>query len=291
MNEYRNLVERIYIRQYTIMKYFALWELSPNTSAYLKTLYKIYFIYFFIFWLLSFDYVMIMQVITNIGSIKEIINVLFMLATAIAVLGKYLTVKTKNQAYENFFKLMYDKQYLPQNKEEEKIYKNCIELNKKVRNFYTNISLSACGSLCMTQYLSEDENMPVSVYSPIGLDTKWKYNIIYLYVCLSLSVLCLLNVAFDTLSSSFFIHLKGQLDMLGHRLENIGRHLNDSQDIILLQLKECIRNYNRILALSHYIEYLVSIPISLQIGCSVFVLVANFYAMSLVSGTLYMFTC
>ncbi|XP_065369704.1 odorant receptor 46a-like [Calliphora vicina] len=135
----------------------------------------------------------------------------------------------------------------------------------------------------MTQYLSATEDLPVNIYNPIELNRHWKYNIMYIYECLSLAVLCLVNVAFDSLSTSLFIHIKCQLDMLGHRLENIGKNSNCSQDFVCQQLKDCVRYYNRILMLSHDIENLVSVPISLQIACSVFVLIANFYAMSLLS--------
>lgn len=284
MDDYRETVEKIYIKQYKLMQCFALWELSPNVSEYLRKMYTIYFWYFLIFWVLLFDLLMILQIITNIDSIEEVIKVLFMLATAIAVLGKLLTVKMKNRAFESFFKLMLNEKYLPQNACEKKIYLKCIELNIRVRNFYANISFSACSFILMTKLISGGKDLPVSVYSPIDLDTNWKFNIMYFYVCMANNVLCFSNVAFDTLTSSFFIHLKGQLNILGSRLENIGRKANISQDSVFQELKERIYDYNRILKLSHDIEYLISQPISLQIACSVFVLIANFYSLSVVSG-------
>lgn len=284
MNEYRDIVEKIYNKQYTILKCFGLWELSPDSAKNLKTFYKIYW-YVLTFWMVLFDWTMVMQVITNLDNMDEVIKVFYMLATAIAVLGKYLRIKIKNQSFEHLFKLMLNKKFLPGNSDERAIFLKYVELSTKVRISYTCISLTALSGLFMTQYLSATEDMPVNIYNPIELNRHWKYNIMYIYECLSLAVLCMVNVAFDSLSASLFIHIKCQLGMLAHRLENIGKNSNFSQDFICHQLKDCVRYYNRILMLAHDIENLVSIPISLQIACSVFVLIANFYAMSLVSGS------
>lgn len=281
MEHFRKPVESFYTKQYELLKIFALWDLKRDVSARWQMASKIYFCGFLIFFMILFDWTMIMQIITNLDNMDEVIKVFFILATAIAVMGKFLAIKIQNKSYEKLFKIMFNNKFLPENHPERKIFLKVVRLSQLVRNFYTGLSLTALSALFMTQYLSDNDEMPVTVYNPIDLDTNWKYNLMYVYQCLSLSVLCLVNVAFDSLSTSFFIHVKGQLDILGHRLENIGA--NKSQDFILQQLKDCVRYYNRILKLSQSIEDLVSIPISLQIACSIFVLIANFYAMSLVS--------
>lgn len=284
MNEYRDIVKTIYNKQYLLLKCFAVWKLSPDTSNTIKTLYKIYFWYFLIFWNLLFHWCMIMQVVTHHDNVEEIIKVLFVFATTIASFGKYLFTKSKNQHFENLFKLMFEEKFLPQNKAERKLFLESVKLGTQVRTIYTYLSLTALSGLMITQVLSSSKDFPVDIYVPFDLESNWKYNLVYFWESVSMGVVCLTNVGFDSLSSSLFIYLKGQLEMLGYRLENIGRNLrNSSDDIILLQLKDCIRYYNRILKMSHNIEYLLSLPISLQIACSVFVLISNFYAMSLVS--------
>lgn len=284
MNEYRDIVKTIYHKQYVLLKLFAIWKLSPTTSNTIKTLYKIYFWYFLIFWNLLFLWFMIMEIALNLGNVDEIIRVLFVLPTCLASLGKYLLTKSKQQYFENQFKLMYDIEFLPQNKEERKLFLKSVNLSEYVRMIYTYLSLIALFGLLMTQYLSTNKDFPVHIYIPFELDTNLKYNLVYFWEGSSMTVVCLLNVAFDSLCTSLFIYLKGQLEMLGYRLENIGRNFeNSTDDLILLQLKDCICYYNRILKMSHDFEYLLSLPISLQIACSVFVLISNFYAMSLVS--------
>lgn len=285
----RQSVSNIYSKQYKMLKYLALWNLPSDSSSCANTIFKIYFWCFFIFWILLFDFVMIIQVLANFGSVREVIKVLFMLGTAIAVLCKIVTVKLKNQSYENYFKSLFLEKFLPHSTAERKLFMESIELNTKVHIFYRNVSYAACGSFIMSQYISDTKDLPVSIYSPLDLNVKWKYNVMYVYECFALSTLCWTNVAFDTLSSSFLIHLKGQLDILGYRLECIGRNnTNVTQDLIFEELRVCVRFYNQILELAHDIEHLISKPMSLQIACSVFVLVANFYAMSLVSRLLKM---
>ncbi|KAM7346163.1 odorant receptor 46a-like isoform 2-T2 [Cochliomyia hominivorax] len=284
MNQYRDQVKKFYNRQYLLLKCFGVWNLSSSNSEKMKLFYKIYFWNFLIFGMLMFDLAMIMQIVTHLEDVEEIIKALFVLATCIASLGKFLMMKYKRNLCENLFELMDDQKFLPENKMEHKILRNTINLSSNVRDCYTLLSLGALIPLQLTQFLSSIKDLPVHIYLPFDLNTNLKYNLIYFWECIAMGIVCLMNVGCDSLSTTLFIYLKGQLEILGDRLENIGRNLaKATDDVILEQLKSCIRYYNRILNLSHDIEGLLSVPISVQIACSVFVLISNFYAMSLVS--------
>lgn len=288
MYNLEDFVSSFYAKQYLLLKCFGLWELPEDASPRIKLIYRLYFWYFFIVLMVILDLSMVMQLITNIDNVDEIIKVLFLFATAMAVLGKYLYIKVNNQQYEELFRSLYKVEFLPQNRKEMKIFLRAVHLSAKVRNYYGSLSISALSGLFMSQFISKEKELPASMYIPIDLNTDLKYTLMYIYECLGMAVLCFTNVAFDSLASSFFIYLTGQLEILGYRLENIGRSGNRgsmTQEGILKQLKYCIVYYERILQLSHFVEDLVSIPISIQIACSVFVLIANFYAMSLVSMT------
>ncbi|KAI8127624.1 isoform A, Odorant receptor 46a [Lucilia cuprina] len=282
MNEYRDIIENIYNKQRALLQCFGLWDLRPDTLRSLKMIYKIYG-YILTFGMLLFDWAMFMQVVTNLDNIDEAIKVFFVFGTALAVYGKYDRIKTKNQLFEQLFQLLIDVHFQPANNYERKIVLKSIKLSTKLSKFYACLSVTALSGLIMTQYLSAIKELPVNIYIPFEVDTNWKYNSLYVFECIFLSLLCLVNVAFDSLSTSLFIHIKCQLDMLGHRLENIGCNSKLSQQFIMQQLKDCARYYNRLIMLTNNIEDLVSIPISLQIGCSVLVLIANFYAMSMLS--------
>ncbi|TMW44021.1 hypothetical protein DOY81_010898 [Sarcophaga bullata] len=260
------------------------WGLSPSRAKYLRTLYRFYFWHCLIFGVLLFEVLMILQITTNADDMDEIIKVFFMLAPSFSVLGKYLTIKLKIRNFKNHFKLILNVNYLPKNGQENDIFLKYVKQSQTVRDYYGRLSISSLVTMFLTQYLNASKELPVPVFVPFEMNTNWKYNLVYLYQCLSISFLCLVNVSFDTLSTTLFIHLRSQLDILAYRLENIGQHVK-TDERITRQLKDCIRYCNRIRALSQDIEYLVSIPITIQISCSVLVLIANFYFISLLSAT------
>lgn len=285
MDEYKEMIKNFYNRQAALFKCFGAWELSSSRPKYLRAVHRLYFWHFLIFGVFLFEVLMILQIITNADDMDEIIKVFFMLAPSIAVVGKCLTIKLKIKDFKNLFKLMLNVNYLPENRHEKDIFVKYIKLSQTVRDYYGGLSISSLVTMFLTQYLNASDELPVPIFVPFEMNTSWKFNFVYFYQCLSLSILCLVNVSFDTLSTTLFIHLRSQLDILAYRLENIDQHVKTfkTDGGVTRQLKDCIRYYNRIRALSLDIEYLVSIPITIQISCSVFVLIANFYFISLVS--------
>ncbi|XP_037893410.1 odorant receptor 46a [Glossina fuscipes] len=94
-----------------------------------------------------------------------------------------------------------------------------------------------------------------------------------------------MNIAYDSLGAAFFIHIKGQVDILSKRLEEIGHKSSSKQNHshINEELKACAIYYDRILELTHMMEDLMCLPLSIQILCSVLVLIANFYVFSMLT--------
>lgn len=282
MEKYEKLIQNMYNKQVTLLTIFGAWELSPSAIKHLRFLHGLYFRILLVFGILLFQLLMIMQIITNIDNMDEVIKVFFMLASSFSVLDKYLTIKINIKNFKNLFKLMLNGDFLPKNRHENAIFLKCVKLSQTVRNYYGWLSISSLVTMFLTQYLNDSEELPVPMFVAFEMNTNWKFNSVYIYQCSSISILCIVNISFDTLSTTFFIYLKCQLDILACRLENIG-HIVQTDDGILRQLKDCIRYYNRIQTLSQDIEYMVKIPLTIQIACSVFVLIANFYFISLVS--------
>ncbi|XP_073844571.1 odorant receptor 46a-like [Musca autumnalis] len=280
----KEFIETFYIKQYQLLQLFALWNLpqEDNISVLWRLAYHLYFWCFFVVLMILFDCSMILQIITHIGDVDEVIKVFVIFATSVAVMAKYLYIKFYNHRFVGVFQMMHRHEFLPQNPVEWRIYRKSVDLSRRVRDYYATLSVSALSGLFLSQFVGEQKELPASIYIPFELNTNFKYSIMYIYQCLSLAVLCFVNVGFDSMTSSFFINIKGQLDVLGYRLENIGRG-ECNQWRILRKLKDCIIYYQRILAMTHLMEVLVCIPILVQIAGSVFVLIANFYSMSMLS--------
>lgn len=282
--EHRELLKTYYQYQSWIFRLLALWKLPDSTPPRMRTIHRIYFDYILFFWVLSFDFSCLIQFIRNITNLNEIIKVFFIFATSLAVFAKFSTIKMKNHLYAELVETIHEPMFRPVNTREVKLFKDSRNLSRTVRNSYCTISLCALNVVLLTQYMVDNTELPLSLYNPINVDTKPRYLMMYLYQYIAVSICCYMNIAFDSISASFLIHIKGQLDILCDRLEHLGLDYEHNDDhSILLQLKDCIKYYTEILRITQIVEDLISFPISVQIACSVLVLVANFYAMSFVS--------
>ncbi|XP_065369705.1 odorant receptor 46a [Calliphora vicina] len=283
--DHHKALETFYKYQSWIFRLLALWKLPDTVTPQFRKVHNIYFYYILFFWVLSFDASCFIQFITNITDLNEVIKVFFIFATALAVLSKYSTIKLKNNLYYELVETIHRPMFRPINKREMKLFKESQNLSRTVRNSYCSISLCALHVVLMTQYFVDNTELPLSIYNPINMDQKWRYLLMYLYQYLAVSVCCYMNIAFDSISASFLIHIKGQLDILCDRLENLGSDENNVVDDnkITFKLKNCIKFYEEIVRITSIVENLVSFPITIQIACSVLVLVANFYAMSFLS--------
>ncbi|XP_061387262.1 odorant receptor 46a-like [Musca vetustissima] len=282
-HEHREALETFYKKQSWIFRLFAQLKLSDSASERFRLLHRIYFYYILICWVLSFDLSCLIQFISNITDLNEVIKVFYIFATAMGVFAKFMTIKLKNNLYAELIEIMHDPKYRPVNTREVLLFRQSQSLARTVRNFYTTISLCALNALLFTQYIIDTSQLPMSIYNPFNTDTKLRYVLVYIYQYCAVSVCCYTNIAFDSISASFMIHAKGQLDILCDRLEHLGTDYESSDANIAVQLKNCVKYYSDIIRIVKIAEELISLPISVQIACSVLVLVANFYAMSFLS--------
>lgn len=191
--------------------------------------------------------------------------------------------KMNNVALLQLFRNLHDAHFRPEDAHESRLLEEASSLSRTIRNYYGGISVAALTIILLTQIAIDKTELPLATYAPFD-DTHgtWGFGVTYGYQCVALSLACFLNISFDSLCCSIFIFIKCQLDILALRLQRIGLQDADERQT-QQQLKQCIGFYMKIVELAGDIERLVYKPISAQIFCSVLVLTANFYAMSLVS--------
>lgn len=280
--DHRNSLKTFYKLQSWIFRILALWKLTDSLSPRLRLLHRTYFYYILFFWVLSFDASCFIQFIKNINDLNEVIKVFFIFATSLAVLSKFSAIKVKNHLWYKLVETIHNTTFRPMNAREVKLFVQSQDLSRTVRNSYGSISMCALQAVLVTPFFVTNE-LPLSIYNPVNIDAKWRYSMMYLYQYIAVSICCFMNIAFDSISASILIHVKGQLDILGDRLEHLGcdsHQVNDNQ--ITSQLKKCLKYYHEIRRIANIAENLISFPVSIQIACSVLVLVANFYAISFV---------
>jgi len=235
------------------------------------------------FWVLLFDLLLVMHVVGNLSSMSEVVRAIFVLATSAGHTTKLLSIKANNVELEELFKRLDEDDFRPRGVEEELILAAACERSRKLRDFYGALSVAALSMILIPQFVVDWSQLPLGTYNPFadhpGSPGYW---LLYCYQCLALTVSCVTNIGFDSLSSSLFIFIKCQLDLLAVRLDKMGRW-NSAGGSVEQQLKQNIRYHMAIVELTATVERLLCKPISMQIFCSVLVLTANFYAIALVS--------
>ncbi|XP_034475994.1 odorant receptor 46a [Drosophila innubila] len=216
---------------------------------------------------------------------NEVVKGFFVLSTCIGYTLKVFSVKVNNVALLQLFDNLRDAHFRPGNAEEQLIFEAARRLSRFIFKYYGITSVTALTTVLISQYAIDKTQLPLATYNPFsGERGTFGYYFMYLYQCIALSGACFLNISFDSLCCSMFIFVKCQLDILAMRLQKLGHNADKADETKLqLQLKNCIEYYTRIVELSADIESLVYKPISAQIFCSILVLTANFYAMSLLS--------
>ncbi|XP_037942044.1 odorant receptor 46a-like [Teleopsis dalmanni] len=254
-------------------------KFPENAQKRYHLLNSIQFWHLLLIWWIPMDIGLSIHLLSNINSLTEIIKVFFIFATNLSALAKFVSVRIFNRSYTSVFESMYNKEFLPLDAEEHRIYMLTVERCRSMRNKYATLSIMALLTLMCFQAIFDPGNLPLSTYNPFDLTIRWHFIVAYIYQFISISLRCLTNIAFDSLAASFFIYIKGQIDILAYRLENIGKNTN-FDEVITYQLKDCMRLYGKLLDLAETMESHITKQFSIQIFCSVLVLIANFYAMT-----------
>nr|XP_036668946.1 uncharacterized protein LOC108008191 [Drosophila suzukii] len=275
-----NRVEIFYKGQKALLNVFSLW---PQNERHWRIFHQVNHVHVMGFWVLLFDLLLVMHVVGNLSSMSEVVRAIFVLATSAGHTTKLLSIKANNVELEELFKRLDEDDFRPRGVEEELILAAACERSRKLRDFYGALSVAALSMILIPQFVVDWSQLPLGTYNPFadhpGSPGYW---LLYCYQCLALTVSCVTNIGFDSLSSSLFIFIKCQLDLLAVRLDKMGRW-NSAGGSVEQQLKQNIRYHMAIVELTATVERLLCKPISMQIFCSVLVLTANFYAIALLS--------
>ncbi|XP_033246285.1 odorant receptor 46a isoform X2 [Drosophila miranda] len=267
---------------------FNIYSMMPQEQRWKRILHEINYWHVMGFWVLLFDLLLVLHVVSNLNNMFEIVRAIFVLATSAGHTTKLISVKMNNVALQQLFDRLDDEDFRPEGPEERAIFAAACETTRKTRDYYAALSFSALAMILIPQFVLDWSHLPLGTYNPFDDNPgSAGYWLLYCYQCLALSTSCLTNISFDSLCCSLFIFVNCQLDILALRLQKIGQgkdHDNGNTKMSIdVQLKQCIRFHMAIVDLAETIERRLCTPISMQIFCSVLVLTANFYAIALLS--------
>ncbi|XP_064544112.1 uncharacterized protein LOC135432373 [Drosophila montana] len=222
------------------------------------------------------------RVLDNIDQLSVILQVFFMFATELSCMTKLLSIKLQNEQHARLIDEMHSSYFRPRSAKQTLIYRRGAQRSVKWRNLYAWSSVLAASLILVTQWFVDNNALPLSMYEPCNLARPSCYYGLYLYQVMSLMPTCWINIAFDSISGSFLFFLETQLAMLAARLESLGAVLTPLDDQrIALELRDCCIHYARIVQLKDLVDGFIKVPGSVQMLCSVLVLVSNFYAISI----------
>ncbi|XP_017864521.1 PREDICTED: odorant receptor 46a [Drosophila arizonae] len=281
MSEHHEITSIFYKYQVWYFNFLGVWQVPRHATRCQRWLHQLRFCL-----ILGIVAIMLLffaiRVLANIDQLNVILEVFFMFATEVSCMSKLLSIKLRNRQHARLIEAMHSSCFRPGSKKEALIFRNGAERSIKWRNFYAYTSLLAASLILVMQWFVDNNALPLSMYEPCNLLSSGCYYGLYFYQVMSLMPTCWLNIAFDSIASSLLYFLETQLAMLASHLENLGTAVTDEDNLrIARELRNCCIHYARIFQLKDLIDGFIKVPGSVQMLCSVLVLVSNFYAISI----------
>ncbi|KAH8331493.1 hypothetical protein KR074_004507 [Drosophila pseudoananassae] len=224
------------------------------------------------------------ELVNNISRMRHILKVFFMFATEMSCMTKLMHLKSRSRKLAYMVEMMRSRTFSAREKEEVEIMESARRVVIKMRNFYGISSLGTASLILLVPFFAGLEELPLTMYEVCNIQGSLCYWLLFVFHCACLLPTCVLNITYDSEAFSLLTFLRVQLQMLVLRLEKLGSKIDprDNQRIAW-ELRECSRYYNSIVQLKDLVEEFIKVPGSVQLMCSVLVLVSNLYDMSTIS--------
>ncbi|XP_017066488.1 odorant receptor 46a isoform X1 [Drosophila eugracilis] len=225
-----------------------------------------------------------LKLLDNISQVREILKVFFMFATEISCMTKLLYLKLKSRKLAGLVDMMLSTEFSVKTEQERQILASTNVTVVHMRNFYGLMSFITAFMMLLIPCFGNYEELPLTMYEVCEIEGRICYWLHYIFHAISLMPTCFLNITYDSMAFSLLCFLKVQLHILVLRLEKLGPVI-DPQDNerIARELRECAAYYNNIVQFKNLVELFIKVPGSVQLVCSVLVLISNLYDMSTMS--------
>lgn len=283
MSQHQMVTEDFYKYQVWYFQILGVWQLPTWAADHQRRFQSMRFgfilvILFIMLLLFSFE------LLNNISQVREILKVFFMFATEISCMAKLLHLKLKSRKLAGLVDAMLSPEFGVKSEQEMQM----LELDRvavvRMRNFYGIMSLGAASLILIVPCFDNFGELPLAMLEVCSIEGWICYWSQYLFHSICLLPTCVLNITYDSVAYSLLCFLKVQLQMLVLRLEKLGPVIEpQDNEKIAMELRECAAYYNRIVRFKDLVELFIKGPGSVQLMCSVLVLVSNLYDMSTMS--------
>lgn len=283
MSQHQMVTEDFYKYQVWYFQILGVWQLPTWAADHQRRFQSMRFgfilvILFIMLLLFSFE------LLNNISQVREILKVFFMFATEISCMAKLLHLKLKSRKLAGLVDAMLSPEFGVKSEQEMQM----LELDRvavvRMRNFYGIMSLGAASLILIVPCFDNFYELPLAMLEVCSIEGWICYWSQYVFHSICLLPTCVLNITYDSVAYSLLCFLKVQLQMLVLRLEKLGPVIEpQDNEKIAMELRECAAYYNRIVRFKDLVELFIKGPGSVQLMCSVLVLVSNLYDMSTMS--------
>ncbi|KAH8237216.1 hypothetical protein KR038_007178 [Drosophila bunnanda] len=283
MDQHQRITEHFYKYQMWYFQILGVWKLPIWASGQERRFQAMRFAFLLVclcIMLLLFA----LELLTNISDVREILKVFFMFATEMSCMTKLMHLKMKCQKLAGLVEMIRSRGFATKSEEEQELMESAKVVAVLMRNFYGVMSILTASLILLVPCFTGYEELPLTMFEVCNIQGRICYGVQFLFQSVCLLPTCVLNITYDTVAFSLLRFLKLQLEMLELRLEKLGSASSpEENERISEELRECANYYNSIVEYKNLVELFIQVPGSVQLMCSVLVLVSNLFGLSTMS--------
>ncbi|KAH8308752.1 hypothetical protein KR059_001303 [Drosophila kikkawai] len=283
MDQHLRTTEHFYKYQMWYFQILGVWKL-PNGATRQERNFQVIRFGFILVCLCIMLLLFALKLLSIISDVREILKVFFMFATEMSCMTKLMHLKMNCRKLAGLVEMMRSREFATKTEQEKEIMESARVVVVLMRNFYGISSLFTASLILLVPCFASYEELPLSMYEVCNIQGRICYGLQYLFQSICLLPTCVLNITYDTVAFSLLTFLKLQLQMLELRLEKLGSAANSEENSrISEELRECADYYNSIVEYKKLVELFIQVPGSVQLMCSILVLVSNLFGLSTMS--------
>ncbi|SPP74074.1 blast:Odorant receptor 46a%2C isoform B [Drosophila guanche] len=283
MNQHQRVAAHFYKHQVWYLQLLGIWALPSSATDQHRRWHLLRFCLIFVI-LSGMLLLFAMELVSSISNLRAILRVFFMFATEMSCMTKLMHLKLKGRKLAGLVSMMESSRFATKSEQEQNLMEAGRVSVVNLRNLYGVSSIVTATLILVVPCFAGCTELPLSMYELCSIEGRACYWVLFLTHAISLLPTCCLNIAFDSVAFSLLTYLRVQVQMLVLRLQKLGPADGplDNQRINR-ELRECSAYYNNIVRLKDLVEMFIRVPGSVQLMCSILVLVSNLYDMSTIS--------
>ncbi|XP_078053779.1 odorant receptor Or1-like [Augochlora pura] len=210
---------------------------SSWTSSTKILLYKVYGI-LVLFLMQTVTLTTILDIVFNVKTQNDFGNNLYLTVPMVIACCKLCSFLANRDSILILMHAMQKKPYLPVDDDELRIETRYDTINERITSLYT-ISVELCVMMVWVTSLMRDpknRTLAFRAWHPYNYSSPILYAATYAHQAVSVTIASLVNAAYDSLFSGLLFSIYSQLEILGHRLQQVKSGSESA--------RECVRQHN-----------------------------------------------